>query len=269
MIIKHNLSARNALNKLSVNAFNQSKAMEKLSSGLRINRASDDAAGLSISEKMRSQIRGLQQASRNSQDGISLLQTGEGAAGGTQEVLQRMRELAVQSANGTYISEDRDQIQKEFQQLKSEITRIGEQTQFNKQNLLKSAKTITFQVGANSGQVIAIDLKDIRATALKINDATISTQQGASGAITSISEAIQDVSKLRADMGAVQNRLELSIRATDNTAENLQSAESRIRDVDMAKEMTILSKENILTQAAQAMLAQANQQPQQILQLLR
>ncbi|WP_194192681.1 flagellin [Clostridium chrysemydis] len=269
MIINHNLSAMNSQNKLNINAFNQSKSMEKLSSGFRINRASDDAAGLSISEKMRGQIRGLQQGSRNAQDGISLIQTAEGAAGETQEILQRMRELAVQSSNGTNISEDRIQLQKEFKQLKEEVNRIGEQTHFNKQNLLKSSKSVKFQVGANSSQTINIVMKDIRASALKINKDTISSQTGSAAAITSIDAAIQTVSSFRADMGAVQNRLETSIRSTDNTAENLQAAESRIRDVDMAKEMTKFSKENILTQASQAMLAQANQQPQQILQLLR
>ncbi|WP_194192235.1 flagellin [Clostridium chrysemydis] len=269
MIINHNMNAMNANRQMGVNSFKQTKAMEKLSSGLRINRAGDDAAGLSISEKMRGQIRGLEQGSRNSQDGISLIQTAEGATNETHSILQRMRELAVQSSNGTNISEDRSQIQKEFTQLKDEITRIGDQTQFNKQNLLKSAKDVTFQVGANSGQTISISLKDMRTSALGLKDATVSSQTGASSAITNIDTAIQTVSGFRADLGSVQNRLESSIRSTNNTAENLQAAESRIRDVDMAKEMMEFSKDNILAQAAQAMLAQANQQPQAVLQLLR
>ncbi|WP_194190939.1 flagellin [Clostridium chrysemydis] len=269
MIINHNMNAMNANRQMGVNSFNQAKSMEKLSSGLRINRAGDDAAGLSISEKMRGQIRGLEQGSRNSQDGISLIQTAEGATNETHSILQRMRELSVQSSNGTNISEDRAQIQKEFSQLKDEITRIGDQTQFNKQSLIKSAKTVKFQVGANSGQTISIKLDDMRTSALGLKSATVSSQAGASKAITSIDAAIQKVSGFRADLGSVQNRLESSIRSTNNTAENLQSAESRVRDVDMAKEMMNFSKSNILSQAAQAMLAQANQQPQGVLQLLR
>ncbi|MCR6513579.1 MAG: flagellin [Clostridium chrysemydis] len=271
MIINHNMNAMNANRQMGVNSFNQSKSMEKLSSGLRINRAGDDAAGLSISEKMRGQIRGLEQGSRNSQDGISLIQTAEGATNETHSILQRMRELAVQSSNGTNISEDRSQIQKEFSQLQDEITRIGDQTQFNKQSLIKSAKSVKFQVGANSGQTISISLKDMRASALSVNgaNASVGTQAAASKAITSIDKAIQTVSGFRADLGSVQNRLESSIRSTNNTAENLQAAESRVRDVDMAKEMMNFSKSNILSQAAQAMLAQANQQPQGVLQLLR
>ncbi|MCR6513582.1 flagellin [Clostridium sp. LY3-2] len=271
MIINHNMNAMNANRQMGVNSFKQSKAMEKLSSGLRINRAGDDAAGLSISEKMRGQIRGLEQGSRNSQDGISLIQTAEGATNETHSILQRMRELAVQSSNGTNIKEDRDQINKEFTQLQSEITRIGDQTQFNKQSLIKSSKSVSFQVGANSGQTIKIKLQDMRATALNIDasKASVGTQTAAQKAITSLDTAIQSVSGFRADLGSVQNRLESSIRSTNNTAENLQAAESRIRDVDMAKEMMEFSKDNILSQAAQAMLAQANQQPQAVLQLLR
>ncbi|MGL5868295.1 MAG: flagellin [Clostridium chrysemydis] len=269
MIINHNMNALNANRQMGINTFNQGKSMEKLSSGLRINRAGDDAAGLSISEKMRGQIKGLEQGARNSQDGVSLIQTAEGATNETHSILQRMRELSVQSSNGTNISEDRAQIQKEFSQLKDEITRIGDQTQFNKQNLLNASAKIDFQVGSNSGQTISIDLKDMRASALGVASCDVSTQSGAEASITKIDEAIQNVSSFRADLGSVQNRLESSIRSTNNTAENLQSAESRIRDVDMAKEMMDFSKSNILAQASQAMLAQANQQPQGVLQLLR
>ncbi|GKX65468.1 flagellin [Inconstantimicrobium mannanitabidum] len=269
MVINHNMSAMNAQRQLGVNTGAQSKSIEKLSSGLRINRAGDDAAGLAISEKMRGQIRGLDQASRNSQDGISLLQTAEGAVNETHSILQRMRELSVQSSNGTYTSTDRAAIQKEFNQLRSEVTRIGQQTEFNTQKLLNAGKTISFQVGANSGQTISIDLKSMGATGLNITGATVSTQAGAQSAITTIQKAIEDVSSFRADLGSVQNRLEHTIAADDNTSENIQAAESRVRDVDMAKEMMSYSKSKILASAAQSMLAQANQAPQNVLQLLQ
>ncbi|SHI42556.1 flagellin [Clostridium cavendishii DSM 21758] len=272
MIINHNMNALNAHRQMTTNTGAAGKSMEKLSSGLRINRAGDDAAGLAISEKMRGQIRGLQQASRNSQDGISMIQTAEGSVNETHSILQRMRELAVQSSNGTNISEDRAQINKEFQQLKSEVTRIGQQTQFNKQNLLDgSNKKIEFQIGANEKQTISVNLKSMGAKGLKLDGTTctVSTQTNASKSITTLDAAIKAVSEFRADLGSVQNRLEHTISATDNSAENLQAAESRIRDVDMAKEMMNFSKNNILSQAAQAMLSQANQQPQGVLSLLR
>ncbi|MBU3132167.1 flagellin [Clostridium gasigenes] len=270
MIINHNMNAMNANRQMGVNGANNSKSMEKLSSGLRINKAGDDAAGLSISEKMRGQIRGLDQGVRNAQDGVSLIQTAEGGTNETHNILQRMRELAVQSSNGTNISEDRAQIQKEFVQLQGEINRIATQTQFNKQDLLASTKSISFQVGANAAETISVDLKKMNASALAVGTAvTVSGQAKATAAITSIDTAIQSVSSFRADLGSVQNRLESSVRSTSNASENLQSAESRIRDVDMAKEMMNFSKTNILSQAAQAMLSQANQQPQGVLQLLR
>ncbi len=180
-----------------------------------------------------------------------------------------MRELAVQSSNGTNITEDRDQIQKEFVQLQGEINRIATQTQFNKQDLLGSAKVIKFQVGANANETISVSLKVMNTSALAVKTAVVNKQSAASAAITSIDTAIQSVSSFRADLGSVQNRLESSVRSTSNASENLQSAESRIRDVDMAKEMMNFSKTNILSQAAQAMLSQANQQPQGVLQLLR
>ena len=472
MIINHNLSAMNAHRQMGINNGDKSKSIEKLSSGMRINRAGDDAAGLSISEKMRGQIRGLNQASRNSQDGISLIQTAEGALSETQSIIQRMRQLAVQSANGTNQNEDRDKISKEFEELQSEITRIGNDTEFNKMKLINgdlsseeattaadlgvfntysvgslrtmknnatqsvttlngsvatkqasvatkqasiatkkasvetiksvkiasinkklesvnkkltrvsdkikelsnaiknsgltesmkaskqgsiatlkasvetlqtqsiatfetsiatrqtsintleasiatkqksvdvknasvkeiskkidkkaaSVKKLTqavsvkeaglempaavkgqevkFQVGANSGQVIELQIGDMRATALGVNkDAiNINTQSASSNAITVLDEALTKISDQRAKLGAAQNRLEHTITSTDNTSENLQSAESRIRDVDMAEEMMNYTKSNILTSAAQSMLAQANQAPNNVLQLLQ
>ncbi|MGG7147225.1 flagellin [Clostridium butyricum] len=270
MIINHNMNAMNAHRQMGINTGAAGKSIEKLSSGLRINRAGDDAAGLAISEKMRGQIRGLDQAARNGQDGISLIQTAEGAVNETHAILQRMRELAVQSSNGTNIDEDRAQINKEFQQLKSEITRIGTQTQFNKQNLLDGSKTeIKFQIGANENQTISVNLKSMGAAGLALTATKISAQTEAASAITTLDSAIKTVSEFRADLGSVQNRLEHTISATNNTSENLQAAESRVRDVDMAKEMMNFSKNNILNQAAQAMLSQANQQPQGVLQLLR
>lgn len=411
-VINHNLSAMNAQRQMGVNSSNTSKAIEKLSSGLRINRAGDDAAGLSISEKMRGQIRGLNQASKNSQDGVSLIQTAEGALTETHSIIQRMRELAVQASNGTNQDEDRAQITKEFEQLQSEITRIASDTEFNKQKLINGdlndvAKTgitaasvstakgsafdldvsvaqlkisiserttlsvdaknvslsdkndalstkqktldtlqakydkgglpassmgdvaasigelqtsiaefkvsiteykvsiqqlgvsisqmndtiqtkldnkkavldevmdqdsgIVFQVGANQDQTIGLAIGDMRAEALGIDKTTINVNDSASAkaAITRLDVAITRVSDQRATLGAVQNRLEHTIASTDNTSENLQAAESRIRDVDMANEMMNYTKNNILSQAAQSMLAQANSAPNNVLQLLQ
>jgi flagellin len=274
MIINHNLNAMNSHRQLGANTVNAGKSMEKLASGLRINRAGDDAAGLSISEKMRAQIRGLTQASRNAQDGISLIQTGEGALNETHSILQRMRELAVQSANDTNVTVDRSAINNEMSQLINEIDRIGNNTQFNEQDIVKADFSVKVQVGANAGQIITLNWKAQNKTALgedaiKISDVTVTTRATASSAISKINSAIVSVSKSRSKMGALQNRLEHTISNLDNASENLQSAESRIRDVDMAKEMMSFSKNNILSQAAQAMLAQANQQPQGVLQLLR
>ncbi|MBU5314799.1 flagellin [Clostridium bornimense] len=269
MIINHNLNAMNANRQMGINNTSQGKSIEKLSSGLRINRAGDDAAGLSISEKMRGQIRGLQQSSRNAQDGISLIQTAEGALNETHSILQRMRELSVQSTNGTNIDEDRALIHKEFEQLSKEVDRISKDTQFNKQSLLAGTKKVSFQVGANADQTIDINMADMSTKGLSISGAEISTQNGAKAAISSIDKAITAVSEQRSIFGSVQNRLESAINSTDNTAENLQAAESRIRDVDMAKEMMNFSKNNILAQAAQSMLAQANSAPQGVLSLLQ
>lgn len=271
MIINHNLPALNTYNKLTTNNMNTSKSMEKLSSGLRINRAGDDAAGLAISEKMRSQIRGLDQASRNSQDGISLIQTAEGALSETHSILQRMRELAVQASNGTYTTTDRAKLGAEVVQLQKEINRIASQTEFNTKKLLSSGISVKFQVGANSGQIIGLSINIAKATVLVGANygSTFSTAANFSVIIAAVNSAINKVSKERANLGAYQNRLEHTINNLNTSSENLTAAESRIRDVDMAKEMMSYTKNNILAQAAQAMLAQANQQPQGVLQLLR
>ncbi|WP_214736886.1 flagellin [Exiguobacterium sp. s162] len=364
MIINNNLNAMNAHRNMTFNTSNAGKAMEKLSSGLRINRAGDDAAGLAISEKMRGQIRGLDQATRNSQDGISMIQTAEGALNETHSILQRMRELAVQGANDTNVTQDRDAIQEELTALKSEIDRIGNTTEFNKQKLLNgglggtvdqdaatttvlavtgvaSASTngatdgtytitsatageltmtfggktqtianaagaqelnfsefgitiktnagytadtavgnvvvdpgsVTFQIGANEDQNLSLNIRDMKTDGV-LNLATagrvdVSTHAAAKASVTNIEGAITEVSKERSKLGAYQNRLEHTINNLKTSSENLTAAESRVRDVDMAKEMMNFTKNNILNQASQAMLAQANSAPQAVLQLLR
>ena len=364
MIINHNLNSMNAHRNMSFNTTQTGKAMEKLSSGLRINRAGDDAAGLAISEKMRGQIRGLDQASRNAQDGISLIQTAEGALNETHSILQRMRELAVQSSNDSNNDNDRVELQKEVAQLKEEVDRIAKDTQFNNKALLDgtlgtkldldtanstvltdgavdavsysgglsagtwtlagggdgsytlsdgagtsytsnavtagSAGTLsfdgkisidvnnsiaddalnalaieitgteaTFHIGANKDESIGLSINDMSQSGLSLTAVDISTQSGANDAITVIQTAIDKVSSERSMLGAKQNRLEHTINNLNVGAENLQAAESRIRDVDMAKEMMNFTKNNILNQAAQAMLAQAKSQPEAVLQLLR
>lgn len=278
MIINHNMQAMNAQRQMGVNLGNASKSMEKLSSGLRINRAGDDAAGLSISEKMRGQIRGLNQASRNSQDAISMIQTAEGALDEVHSIAQRMRELAVQSASDTNVDADRTALNDEFTQLAAEVTRIMENTQFNTQNLLDGtagdgAGTVTIQVGANSGQVMELNFSTAGVNLTDVEDALtglgVDDLANATTAIAELDTQIGNISSGRSYLGAVQNRLEHTIKNLDNASENTQAAESRIRDVDMAKEMMESTKNNILQQASQAMLAQANQNPQQVLQLLR
>ncbi|WP_018249192.1 flagellin N-terminal helical domain-containing protein [Orenia marismortui] len=267
MRINHNISSMNALRQLHISSNGMDKSMEKLSSGYRINRAADDAAGLAISEKMRGQIGGLEQASRNAQDGISLIQTAEGALQETHNILGRMRDLAVQAKNGTNTSADVGQLDKEFQQLKSEINRIASQTEFNTKTLIGSTNTFTFQIGANSGQTMTAKMSKMTTGSLSVATATLKSSV-ASTAIANIDKAIESVSGLRANLGAVQNRLEHTIANLDTTRENLQASESRIRDVDMAKEMSKLTKNQILQQAGTAMLAQANQKSQGVLQLL-
>jgi flagellin len=337
MIINTNVPALNTYRQMSTNQNNVQGSMEKLSSGLRINRAGDDAAGLAISEKMRAQVRGLDQASRNAQDGISMIQTAEGAIGETQNILQRMRELATQAANDTNVAVDRNEIQKEINELTSEINRISNTTEFNTQKMLSggvngvanssnggTSFTSTFQIGANNGQSMEIEIMNMSAEALGIASAasaaasgsatagtsikalntgtgaddvagavfasggvtgtagvsngttstknqhalSVSTHDNATRSIEVINNAIQAVSAQRSNLGAFQNRLEHTISNLDNSSENLQAAESRIRDVDMAKEMMEMTKANILSQASQSMLAQANQAPQSVLQLL-
>ncbi|WP_096437059.1 flagellin [Alteribacter populi] len=389
MIINNNIPALNTHRQMGVNQQANQNSMEKLSSGMRINRAGDDAAGLAISEKMRAQINGLDQASRNSQDGISLIQTAEGALDETHSILQRMRELSVQSANDTNTNEDRDEIQKEIDQLSAEIDRIGNNTEFNTKTLVSGdlgietdftsdnvsfatdvkasgnvteqdygitqqltfddesaadeadgvfeevtfaitdeegtavgdvtftaaeieegtlTKSVTgsngevfevsvdasileeegdgaaaastadtvgvednslkFHIGANDGQNISVDLSDMRSEALGVHNLDVTDQEGADAAIATLDSAIESVSAERSKLGAVQNRLEHTISNLDNASENLSAAESRIRDVDMAAEMMEMTRSNILSQASQSMLAQANQQPQSVLQLL-
>jgi len=389
MIINHNLMANNAIRSANSNAAAAAKSSEKLSSGLRINRAGDDAAGLAISEKMRGQIRGLDQAGTNAQDGISLIQTAEGALNETQSILQRMRELGVQGSNDTLNGSDRGQVQKEMDQLNSEIDRISNTTEFNTKKLLDGSlsgvtqslgnvgfdnqgdkniftgvvattpsvlgtpgseknetittkitdysagpgtysmqwttqdgqtgtiagiaaaggaqtiataagsysltlgalttndigkeatftsrasienytdKSLSFQIGANSAQTMEVSIENMSSSALNLKGISVATADSAESAVSAINKAIEDVSSQRSKLGAFQNRLEHTINNLGTSSENLTSAESRIRDVDMAKEMSTFSKNNILSQAAQAMLAQANQQPQQVLQLLR
>ena len=271
MIINHNLNAMNAHRQMGINTTNSGKAMEKLSSGLRINRAGDDAAGLAISEKMRGQIRGLDMAARNAQDGISLIQTAEGALDESHAIVQRMRELAVQSSSGALENEDREKLDLEYQELSGELDRIAENTEFNKKKILDgTVATVSIQVGANANQTIDITLTDNAAATLVGGDVgDIKTEGTAQTAIEALDTALDTLNTNRATLGATQNRLEHTIKNLNNASENLQAAESRVRDVDMAKEMMNFSKNNILQQASQAMLAQANQQPQNILQLLR
>ncbi|BCV20782.1 flagellin [Moorella sp. Hama-1] len=319
MIINHNIAALNTYRQLSSVNSATSKSLEKLSSGLRINRAGDDAAGLAISEKMRGQIRGLDQAQRNAQDGISLIQTAEGGLNETHSILQRMRELADQAANDTLTQDDRVQIQKEINQLTEEVQRIGVTTEFNTQKLLDSSySNKKIHIGANESQTLTIDISDMRSMAISStgtatsgalslastagaatitdssgNTATVNEinlvyytstglytsttgyaisvmdQTSAESAITMFQKAIDTVSTERAKLGAYQNRLEHTINNLGTASENLSAAESRIRDVDMAKEMMNFTRNNIISQAATAMLAQANQVPQQVLQLLR
>ena len=351
MRINNNLMAINTHRQLGITNTAGAKSMEKLSSGYRINRAGDDAAGLSISEKMRAQIRGLTMASKNAQDGISLIQTAEGALNESHSILQRMRELAVQAANDTNVEIDRESLQAEIDQLAQELTRIAENTEFNTQKLLDGTfNDAKFHIGANSGQNISLSIGNMNADTLSVGQKVetvsstnhtlkqpgstgatiatfytagktigigtagetlelessgyyvlqkntggttigvelfravdsaydggltmtwginISTQTAADSAITTINNALETVSSERSKLGAYQNRLEHTINNLDNVAENLQASESRIRDVDMAKEMMEFTRQNILQQAATAMLAQANQAPQSVLQLLR
>jgi flagellin len=271
MVVQHNLTAMNSNRMLGVNTATQAKSTEKLSSGYKINRAADDAAGLAISEKMRRQVRGLTQAVANAQDGISCVQTAEGALNEVHDMLQRMNELAVKAANGTNQTEDREYIQLEVAQLMSEIDRVKNTTTFNERNLLNGSFTdVGLQVGAegNDANTIKLTIGTISSAGLSIDDVDVSSVDGAKGAISKIANAIKTLNQQRATLGAVQNRLEHTINNLNNVVENTTSAESAIRDTDMATEMVKYSNNNILAQAGQAMLAQANQSNQGVLSLL-
>ena len=284
MIINHNMSSLYANRTLGVSNDQMMGNIEKLSSGQRINKAGDDASGLAVSEKMRSQIRGLNQANRNIQNGVSFIQSTEGYLQETQDILQRIRELAVQSANGIYSDEDRMQIQVEVSQLVSEVDRIASQAQFNGMNMLTGAfaaesasgRIMQFQIGANVDQNERVYIGTMTAQALGLKGAQgndeqigISTPDSANAAIATVDNALMTVSKQRADLGAYQNRFETAAQGVGVAAENLQAAESRIRDADMASEMVEYTKNQILTQSGTAMLAQANSQSQNVLALMR
>ena len=286
MIINHNMSAMFAQRTLGNTNVHTQKNIEKLSSGLRINRAGDDASGLAVSEKLRAQVRGLNQASANAQNGISFIQTAEAYLQETTDVIHRIRELSVQSSNGIYTAEDRLYIQVEVSQLIAEVDRIASHAQFNGMNVLTGRfaretgeNTVTasmwFHIGANMDQRTRAYIGTMTAAALGVRNVgddqilTIDTPETANRAIGVLDEAIKKINKQRADLGAYQNRLELTVVGIDIAAENLQASESRIRDVDMAKEMVEYTKHQILTQSGTAMLAQANQQTQSVLSLLR
>ncbi|MBS7295992.1 MAG: flagellin [Treponema sp.] len=282
MIINHNMSSLYADRVLNISNDSITKNMEKLSSGERINRAGDDASGLAVSEKMRSQIRGLNQASKNIMNGVSFIQTTEGYLQETTDILQRVRELAVQSANGIYSDEDRMQIQVEVSQLVAEVDRIASQAQFNGMNMLtgrfgqEGGAIMQIQVGANVDQNTRVYIGTMTATSLGLKGAqgseegiSIATPESANLVIATIDEALKNVNKQRADLGAYQNRFEMAAKGVNIAAENTQAAESRIRDTDMASEMVEYTKNQILTQAGTAMLAQANSQSQTVLGLLQ
>jgi len=270
MVVQHNLTAMNTSRQLGITTTGLQKSTEKLSSGYKINRAADDAAGLSISEKMRNQIRGLNKAASNTQDGISLVQTAEGALNEVHSMLQRVSELAVQASSDVNGTADRTAIGDEITELKTEIDRVANTTQFNKMNILDgsfSAKSI--QVGANADQNISISIDSMLATDLGLTATTVDNYANANATLTAAQTAIENLSSKRSKLGAVQNRLEHTYDNLNNISENTQAAESRIRDTDMAAEMVSYSKNNILQQAGQSMLAQANQANQGVLSLLQ
>jgi flagellin len=286
MVINHNMSAMFAQRSEGITETSKQKDMEKLSSGMKINRAGDDASGLAVSEKMRAQIRGLNQASENAQNGISFIQTTEGYLQETTDIVQRVRELAVQSSNGIYSAEDRMQIQVEVSSLVAEVDRIASTAQFNGMNMLTGrfarptgensvTGSLWFHIGANMDQRTQVYIGTMSASALGLRSAgdesimSLENPDDANRAIGTLDEAMKKISKQRADLGAYQNRLEKTVSGLDVGAENLQASESRIRDADMAKEMVSFTKDNVLSQAGTAMLAQANQSSQNVLSLLR
>ena len=271
MVVQHNLTAMNSNRMLGLTTSSQAKSTEKLSSGYRVNRAADDAAGLAISEKMRRQIKGLTQATRNAQDGISCVQTAEGALTEVHDMLQRMNTLAVQASNDTMTSDDRAYLNQEVRALVSEIDRVASTTTFNEQNLLDgSFSGKNLQVGAESGQYIGISIASMSSNGIGVDNVQVSgaDNTGAEAAISTIKTALASVSSQRADLGAVQNRLEHTIKNLDNVVENTTAAESAIRDTDMATEMVTFSNANILAQAGTSMLTQANQSNENVLSLL-
>ncbi len=272
MRINNNISAMNAYRNLTTVNETVDKSMEKLSSGLRINKAGDDAAGLEKKKKMRGQVKGLAMATKNSQDGISMIQTAEGALNETHSIIQRMRELAVQSSNDTNTDSDREKIQAEVNQLVEEINRVAENTEFNTKVLMDGdleRKGVLYHVGANKDQNVNLKFEDMTSKALKLEGIKVETQKDANKAILTINNALEQVSEERSKYGAMQNRLEHTINNLRVSGENIQAAESRIRDTDMASEMVKLNKDKIISQAGNAMLAQANTTPQSVLQLLR
>ena len=286
MVINHNMSAMFAQRSQGIQDLNQQKSMEKLSSGMRINRAGDDASGLAVSEKMRAQIRGLNQASENASNGISFIQTTEGYLQETEDIVQRIRELAIQSSNGIYTEEDRMQIQVEVSSLIAEVDRVASAAQFNGMNMLTGRfarptgeNTVTasmwFHIGANMDQRTQVYIGTMSSMALGLRNVgdesimTLASPDEANRAIGTLDEALKKINKQRADLGAYQNRLEMTVKGLDIGAENLQASESRIRDTDMASEMVEFTKDQVLSQAGTAMLAQANQSSQNVLSLLR
>jgi len=285
MVINHNMSAMFANRQLGVTGLDLDKNMEKLSSGMRINRAGDDASGLAVSEKMRAQIRGLNQASQNAANGISFIQTTEGYLQETTDIMQRIRELAVQSSNGIYSSEDRMQIQVEISSLVSEVDRVASAAQFNGMNMLTGrfaqptgenvvTASMWFHIGANMDQRTQVFIGTMSASALGLLNGdeekmSLATPEDANRAIGVIDEGLKKINKQRADLGAYQNRLEFTVKGLNIASENLQASESRIRDTDMASMMVDFTKNSILQQAGTAMLAQANSQSQNVLSLLR
>ena len=286
MVINHNMSAMFAQRSQGIQDLNQQKSMEKLSSGMRINRAGDDASGLAVSEKMRSQIRGLNQASTNAENGISFIQTTEGYLQETTDIVQRIRELAVQSSNGIYSDEDRMQIQVEVSSLIAEVDRIASTAQFNGMNMLTGrfarptgenvvTASMWFHIGANMDQRTQVYIGTMSAMALGLRNVgdesimSLGAPDDANRAIGTLDEALKKINKQRADLGGYQNRLEMTVKGLDIGAENLQASESRIRDTDMASEMVEFTKDQVLSQAGTAMLAQANQSSQNVLSLLR
>jgi len=269
MVVQHNLTAMNSNRMLGLTQSTLAKSTEKLSSGYKVNRAADDAAGLAISEKMRRQVRGLTQASANAQDGISCVQTAEGALNEVHDMLQRMNELATKAANDTNTTEDQNYINMEVQALVSEIDRVASTTTFNQQNLLDGSFTgKNLQVGAEKDQYIAISIDSMKASGLGLTGIATDTQANAASAIATIKTAVSTLNSQRSKLGAVQNRLEHTIKNLDNIVENTTAAESQIRDTDMATEMVKYSNNNILQQAGQSMLAQSNQSNQGVLSLL-